>query len=82
MTAKSRIAQITENSLSIPKIELQSALTVSKIKIKIIEKLKETVTSMFLWSDLGTVLNYLHNDYSNSECLLLTVSMKFFIVPI
>ena len=60
---KSRIAPIKENSLSIPKLELQAAVTASRIKVKIMEELKETVTSVFLWSDSKTVLNYLHNDY-------------------
>ena len=31
------------------------------------EELKDTVTSVFLWSDLKTVLNYLHNHYLNFE---------------
>ena len=65
MIGKSRIAPIKENSLSIPKLELQAAVTASRIKVKIMEELKETVTSVFLWSDSKTVLNYLHNDYSN-----------------
>ena len=62
---KSRIAPFKENSLSIPKLELQVAVTTSRIKIKIMEELKETVTNVFLWSDSKTVLNYSHNDYSN-----------------
>ena len=65
MIGKSRIAPIKDNSLSIPKLELQAAVTVSRIKVKIMEELKETVTSVLLWSDPKTVLNYLHNDYSN-----------------
>ena len=65
MIDKSRIAQIKENSLSITKLELQVAFTVSKIKVKIMEELKERVTSEFLWPGSKTVLNYLHNDYSN-----------------
>ena len=62
---KSRTAPIKENSLSIPKLELPAAVTASRIQVKIMEELKETVTSVFLWSDSKTVLNYLHNDYSN-----------------
>ena len=62
---KSRIAPIKENLLSIPKLELQAAVTASRIKVKIMEELKETVTSVFLWSDSKTILNYLHNDHSN-----------------
>ena len=62
---KSRIAPIKENPLSIPKLELQAALTATRIKVKITEELKETVTSVFLWSNSKTVLNYLHNNYSN-----------------
>ena len=53
------------NSLSIPKLELQAAVTTSRIKVKIMEELKETVTKVFLWSDSKTVLNYLHNNHSN-----------------
>ena len=62
---KSRIAPIEENSLSIPKLELQAAVTASRIKVKIIEELKETVINVFLWSNWKTVLKYLHNYYSN-----------------
>ena len=82
MIGKSRIAPIKGNSLSISKLELQAAVTASKIKAKIMEELKETVTCVFLWSDSKTALNYLHNQYSNFGYMLLTVSMKFLIVPI
>ena len=63
--SKSRIAPIKENSLSIPKLETHTAVTASRIKVKIMGELKETATSVFLWHDLETVLNYLHNDYSS-----------------
>ena len=62
---KSIIAPIKGNSLNMPKLELQAAFTASRIKVKIMEELKETVTSVFLCSDSKTVLNYLHNEYSN-----------------
>ena len=65
MIGKSRIAPIKENSLSILKLELQAAVTASKIKVKIMEEPKETVTNAFLWSNSKTLLNDLHNDYSN-----------------
>ena len=66
MTGKWRIALFeVKNSLSIPKLELQAAVTASRLKVKIMEKLKETVTSIFLWSDSKILLNYLHNDCSN-----------------
>ena len=65
MVGKSRIARIKGNSLSIPKVELQGAVTALIIKVKILEELKETVTSVFLWSDSKIVLSYLQNDYSN-----------------
>ena len=62
---KLRIAPIKGNLLSIPKLELQAPVTMSKIKVEIMEEFKETVTSVFLCSDSKTVLNYLHNDYSD-----------------
>ena len=80
MIGKLRIASIKENSLSIPKLELQAAVTVSRIKVKIMEELKETVASVFIWSGSKTVLNFLHN-YSNFR-VYVTLSMKFYILPI
>ena len=80
MIGKLRIALIKENSLSIPKLELQTVVTVSRIKVKIMEELKETVASVFIWSGLKTVLNFLHN-YSNFG-VYVTVSTKFYILPI
>ena len=77
---KLRIALIKENSLSIPKLELQAVVTVSRIKVKIMEELKETVASVFIWSGSKTVLKFLHN-YSNFG-VYVTVSMKFYILPI
>ena len=66
MIGKWRIAPFeVKNSRSIPKLELQAAVTASRIKVKIMEKLKETVPSVFLWSDSKILLNYLHNDSSN-----------------
>ena len=47
-----------KNSPSIPKLELQTAVTASKIKVKIMKKLKELVTKVFFWSDSKNVLDY------------------------
>ena len=44
MIGKSIIAPIKENSLSLPKLELEAAVTASRIKVKIVVELKETVT--------------------------------------
>ena len=62
---QSIIVLIKENSLSLPKLELQTAVAAFRIKVKIMEELKETVTSVFLWLDSKTVFNYLRNGYSN-----------------
>lgn len=45
---KSRIAPIKENPLTKPKLELQAAATASRIKVKIIVELKETLKYMLL----------------------------------
>ena len=73
MIGKSRIAPIKENSLSIPKLQLQAAVTLSRIKVKILVELKETVTLYLIICT--TIIQILKH-------ILLIVSMKFLIVTL
>ena len=62
---KSRLAPIKQNSLIIPKLELQAAVIASRIKLTILEDMREAISKIYLWTDSKTVLNYLYNENTN-----------------
>ena len=59
---KSRLAPLNEKTLSIPKLELQAAVTAACIKNKLIEEAELNVNRVFFWTDSKTVLKYIKND--------------------
>ena len=65
VTGKSRLAPIQKKSTSIPRLELQAAVTAVRLKDTCIEELKMKVDNVYFYSDSKTVINYIHNDYSN-----------------
>ena len=52
---------MNEKTLSIPKLELQAAVTAVRIKNKLIEKAELNVSRIFFWTDSKTVLKYIKN---------------------
>ena len=62
---KSRLAPIKQNSLTIPKLELQAATIASRIKLTILQEMREVISKIYLWTDSKTVLNYLNNENAN-----------------
>ena len=52
-------------STSIPRLELQAAVTVVHLKDTCIEELKMKFDNVYFYTDSKTVINYLRNDYSN-----------------
>ena len=45
---KLRLAPIKQNSLTIPKLELQAAVIASRIKLTILEAMREAVSQIYL----------------------------------
>ena len=62
---KLRLAPIKQNSLTIPKLELQVAVITCRIKLTIVEEMRKAISKIYLWIDSKTVLNYLYNENTN-----------------
>ena len=58
---KIRLAPLKENRLSIPKLELQAAVTATIIKTKLLEENNFDEERIYFWSDSKTVLKYIYN---------------------
>ena len=59
---KSRLAPLKEKRLSISKLELQAAVTATRIKTKLLEETNFDVEKIYFWSDSKTVLKYIYNE--------------------
>ncbi|XP_055928056.1 uncharacterized protein LOC129959274 [Argiope bruennichi] len=57
VASKSRVAPI--KSLTIPRLELNAAVLLSKLMKKVMAAIKTTKTSVYYWSDSTTVLAWL-----------------------
>ena len=62
---KSGLAPTNQNSLTIPKLELQAAIIASRIQLTILEEMREAISKIYHWTDSKTVLNYLYNENAN-----------------
>ena len=60
-----RLAPIKQNSLTIPKLDLQAAAIASRIKVTVLEEMRKAISTIYLWTDSETVLNYLYNENTN-----------------
>ena len=69
---KSRLAPLKEKRLSIPKLELQAAVTATRIKTKLLEETNFDVEKIYFWSDSKTVLKYIYNEKNISQFTLCT----------
>ena len=49
------------SKISIPRLELQAAVMATRLKVSLLEEIKENITQLFLLSDSKTVLNHLRN---------------------
>ena len=50
---------------SIPMLELHAVVMATRLKVSLLEEIKENITKVFLWTDSKTVLNYLRNGDRN-----------------
>ena len=57
--SKSRLEPLKEKRLSIPKLELQAAVTATRIKTKLLEETNFDVERIYFWSDSKTVLKHI-----------------------
>ena len=62
---KSRLVPIQKKSASIPRLELQAAVTAVCLKDTCIEELKTKVDNVYFYGDTKTVIIYIRNDYSD-----------------
>ena len=63
--AKSRLAPLNMNTLSIPKLELQAAVIAARLKTTVISELTFKPHSVYIWSDSKTVLRYIKNEHKH-----------------
>ena len=63
---KCRLAPTQKKSTSIPRLELQTAVTAVRLKDNCIEELKMKVDNVYFYSDSKTMINYICNNYSSS----------------
>ena len=54
---------------SIPRLELHAAVMATRLKVSLLEEIKENITKVFLWTDSKIVLNYLRNEDRNFGAL-------------
>jgi len=59
---KSRLAPLNNKSLTIPKLELQAAVTAVRIKVKLLQEVELKCSKIYFWSDSKTVLSYIKNE--------------------
>ena len=62
---KSELAPANKKSKSIPQLELQAALIVSRLKQKIMKQFKTPIEETFMWADSKRDLSYLQNKDCN-----------------
>ena len=62
---KLRLAPIKQNSLTISKLMLQAAVIESRIKVTVLEEMRQTICKIYLWTDSKLVLNYFYNQNTN-----------------
>ena len=58
---KSRLAPISKNTLTIPRLELQAAVLATRMKVAIFNSVTVKINKVFMWSDSKTVLQYIRN---------------------
>ena len=55
---KSRLAPISKNTLTFPRLELQASVLETKMKVAIFNSVTVKINEVFMWSDSKTVLQY------------------------
>ena len=63
--SKSRLAQIKEKTITVPKLELQAAVVACRMKNVILDEVSFRIKSVYCWCDSKTVMNYLKNEATN-----------------
>ena len=63
--SKSRLAPIKENTLTVPKLELQAAVVACRMKNVILDEVRFGIKSVHFWCGSKTVINYLKNETTN-----------------
>ena len=63
--AKSRLAPLKGNSLTIPKLELQATVLAVRLKEAIVTETNVKPNSIYFWLDSRTVIKYICNENSH-----------------
>ena len=63
--SKSHLTPIKENTLTVPKLELQATVVACKMKNIILNEIKLGINCVHFWCDPKTVINYLKNETTN-----------------
>ena len=59
---KSRLAPISKNTLTIPRLELQAAVLATRMNVAIFDSVTVKINKVFMWSDSKTVRQYIRNE--------------------
>ena len=63
--SKNRLASIRNKTMTIPRLEQQAAILASRLKTKIVQKLKVNIYNVHLWNNHATVLKRIRNENVN-----------------
>ena len=74
---KSRLAPTKQSSMSIPRLELQAAVTAVRLKTAVMEEISLEINKIYFWCDTKTVLNYIRNEHSNFDVYVAYIINEF-----
>ena len=74
---KSRLAPTKQSSMSIPRLELQAAVTAVRLKTAVMEEISLEINKIYFWCDTKTVLNYIRKEHSNFDVYVAYIINEF-----
>ena len=71
MLSKSRLTTMKDRTLTIPKLELQTAVLATRLKVSVLEQLKFRVNKTYFWTDSQITLKYIKNGSKKSPIFVM-----------
>ena len=70
INSKARLVLMNEKQLSMPRLELQAAVLVCRMRSVIVEETKCELKEVHLWTDSKIVINYIKSEITNFEVFI------------